>query len=224
MRDDYFLGRVVEPDPRDSLFPIGTLFPAKMPRRTRIHWTIGPVLDQGQTNSCVGHAAKAWVMATPRPSDVGRPPSAMDVYNLARQLDDDPTNDNMDAGTSIRGGMQALQQLGRAKSYVWASSVDEMAHWLLTRGGLVIGIPWFRQMFYPDAKGQIHVSGSFVGGHALFLYGVDTSIETFYGVNSWGSSWGVSGKFLLSFEDMYRLLRDDGEAVTAVERKVEGLQ
>lgn len=146
----------------------------------------------------------------------------MDLYNLARQLDDDPTNDNRDAGTSIRGGMQALQMLGRAKSYLWASSVDEMAKWVLTRGGLIIGVPWFQNMDRPDEAGRIHVGGRFMGGHAVFLYGTDRATELFLGVNSWSSFWGpLGGRFTLSYDDMNRLLRDDGEAVTAVEHKVD---
>jgi hypothetical protein len=213
-------GRIVEPDPRDGLFPMRTILPGVWPRKRRIRWTLGPVLDQGPTGSCVGHAAKAWVMATPRPSGAARPPGAFDIYNLARQLDDDPYNDNMDTGTSIRGGMQALQLLGRAKSYVWASSVDEMARWVLTRGGLIIGVAWFDKMDIPDGRGQIHVSGRFLGGHAVFLYGTDRDDELFFGVNSWGSGWGLGGRFSLSYDDMDRLLRDDGEAVTATEYPV----
>jgi hypothetical protein len=174
-------------------------------------------------HNCVGHGVKAFMMATPVKSTVTQLPSAMDIYELAKRLDDDPTNDNRDAGTSVRAGIQAIQQSGHIKSYVWAQSVDDVARWLLTKGTVVIGTGWTDSMTHPDNNGYINVSGPYLGGHCTLLYGVDMDYKFFWLQNSWSSSWGLNGCCKLTFDDLSKLLSQGGEAVTAVERLVPGV-
>jgi len=38
--------------------------------------------------------------------------------------------------------------------------------------------------------------------------------------NSWGDEWGKSGEFYLPFRDLERLIADNGEACTAVEKSL----
>jgi C1A family cysteine protease len=55
-----------------------------------------------------------------------------------------------------------------------------------------------------------------VGGHEVELHGVDISSKYVIGTNSWGADWGVKGRFKLSWENLDRLLQEDGDAVTVV--------
>ena len=48
--------------------------------------------------------------------------------------------------------------------------------------------------------------GDLIGGHAVLLYGYDDLLEYnnllgyMYGINSWGTRWGDSGKFYMPYE------------------------
>jgi len=64
-----------------------------------------------------------------------------------------------------------------------------------------------------DRDGFVHVTGDTIGGHCYEINKVDVKLETLGGVNSWGLPWGVNGTFTISFEDMDKLLRNQGEAV-----------
>ncbi len=59
-----------------------------------------------------------------------------------------------------------------------------------------------------------------VGGHAYLLRGVDTRTALARCCNSWGDSWGKSGEFFLPFADLERLIHEDGEACSAVEKRL----
>lgn len=220
MESEHFFGRVHEPDPRDHAYAMSALLSPAWLRITHRSWTIGPVLDQGRTSSCVGHGVKGWLMSTPVRSGPMEPPSAMDIYDLARRLDDNPTNDTLDTGTSVRAGFAAVAQTGHVKSYVWAFDVSTVAKWLLTHGSVVIGTDWLTGMEETDPAGYIHVNGTVLGGHCTLLYGVDRRTETLYGVNSWGVAWGMGGKFKLTFSDFGLLLAHGGECCCGVERVV----
>ncbi|HSD52779.1 MAG TPA: hypothetical protein VLC47_01370, partial [Burkholderiales bacterium] len=52
------------------------------------------------------------------------------------------------------------------------------------------------------------------------LRGVDTRRALARCSNSWGDNWGLSGEFLLPFRDLERLIHEDGEACSAVEKRL----
>jgi len=58
-----------------------------------------------------------------------------------------------------------------------------------------------------------------LGGHAILWSGYQSGLCRLY--NSWEPSWGDGkGHGWLPIEDLAKLLRQDGECCTAVERKV----
>ena len=73
----------------------------------------------------------------------------------------------------------------------------------LAAGNFVtIGTPWFDSWMNPPITGVLPIvstTSSLAGGHQTFLYGYDQASKLFFGQNSWGTSWGKSGTFLMPF-------------------------
>jgi hypothetical protein len=229
-------GRIHKPDSRDLLYPMRALMATpEQPKVQRIVNQItyrrGPILDQGQTGTCVGHGWRAFMNGAPIMTSQG--PTAMEIYDRATQLDDIPDNDHdtdRQMGSTVRGGAQVLMGIKDLATYVWASNVDDMLDWMLSgHGGVVMGTNWYRDMMDPDQNGVLHVRGPVEGGHCWYVFGANETTETFTMQNSWGTEWGgwtQSGRHVfagcarVSFTDMARLLREDGEACTATEQRL----
>jgi C1A family cysteine protease len=88
---------------------------------------------------------------------------------------------------------------------------------ILKLGPVVVGTNWYNGMFYPNKNGLIKISGQMVGGHAYLINGVDTKTKQFRIKNSWGKSWGKGGHAFISFNDMSRLIKENGEICLAIE-------
>jgi hypothetical protein len=227
-------GRRFAPDDRDRKFlmrrMLGDARTLALPARKTwgIHRT---ALNQGNTGTCVGHAWRNFLRCAPiRTERAG--PSPFDIYRSAvlkdpwRENDDEarlPDADSaLDFGTSVRAGAEAVTELGRLKSYVWAFELQPVIEWVLTEGPVVLGTNWYSSFARPDAEGIVRVvaNASVVGGHAYLLRGVDTRRALARCSNSWGDIWGLSGEFMLPFRDLERLIHEDGEACSAVEKRL----
>ena len=88
------------------------------------------------------------------------------------------------------------------------------------KGPAVLGIPWYEGMFNVMPCGHIHVTGQVAGGHAILCKGVNVKNRTFTLHNSWGPGWGNNGSALISWDEMDRLLHEQGEAVIPVGRSM----
>jgi len=125
-------------------------------------------------------------------------------------------------GTSVRAGAEILRKLGVIAEYRWASSIDEVVSALLNLGPVVVGTWWYSDMFSPNANGLITATGSKAGGHAYILNGVNVEKKLIRVKNSWGRGWGKKGHAYISFDDLDKLLKDQGEACVAFEKRLEG--
>ena len=211
---------------RRALAAAGTALP------TRRTWPINRLsLDQGQTGTCVGHAWRNFLRCAPLRTEKSGP-SPFDIYRSAVTLDEWSRNDDeailpdgdsdLDDGTSVRAGAKAVTELGRLKSYLWAFALQPAVEWVLTKGPVVLGTDWWSSFQSPGAAGilQITPGAHVVGGHAYLWRGVDTRRGLALCTNSWGDEWGKSGEFYLPFRDLERLIADNGEACTAVEKSL----
>jgi hypothetical protein len=66
-----------------------------------------------------------------------------------------------------------------------------------------IGTPWYDKWMNPPTNGmlaKVTSRDSIAGGHETCLYGYNKKKDFFYGINSWGKSWGRKGKFLMRFQ------------------------
>lgn len=225
------LGRLHAPDVRDTnyLMVATPRAIAVVARRNHLWAYFDAPLDQGNTGTCVAHGWKHWLSAAPViQSDVDEPPYPFDMYDEMILLDEFPENDHdadRQMGTSVRAGAKVLQGKGYLKSYSWAWSVETAADWLagidaegrFVGGPVVIGVEWRDGMWNTDSEGFLRVSGNVVGGHCVCLLGWNEKRGFAYGINSWGTSFGVRGRFYLAGEDFKKLMQEGGEVCTSAE-------
>jgi hypothetical protein len=133
-------------------------------------------------------------------------------------------------GTSVRGLFKVLQANGFIGSYLWAFDANAVAHWILTRGPVVIGSDWAESMMETEPGGwcRLHpeLNPTIAGGHAYLLIGTDAARKAPDGTvgavrlqNSWGRGWGENGRAWMSYADLDILIKSGGEACTATEIK-----
>ena len=217
------LGRVYIEDKRDLNYLIKnnqrTLQQISTPPKvlTQRYWDAnGWWGDQGNKPQCVGYSWAHWLEDGPIQQS-GIPPiiKPFDIYKNAQKLDE-WYGENYD-GTSVRGAVKYLKKIGKVKSYYWAFDVQTLSETILKLGPVVVGTNWYNGMFYPNKNGLIKISGQMVGGHAYLINGVDTKTKQFRIKNSWGKSWGNGGHAFISFNDMSRLIKENGEICLAIE-------
>lgn len=222
------LGRLHAPDPNDHRYGLSMVLRqlqrelAPKPRNSPYH--LGPVLDQGSTNMCVGYSCRARLAAAPIMVRSGIDPQ--NIYHEAQKVDEWPGEDY--EGTSVRAGFKVLQAKGYFKSYVWCNSMAQVEQFILGGFGTVVfGTNWYTGMFEPDSTGLIKVTGQIEGGHAYHIVWCDKVNRIAWGQQSWGDEWGahfkgVKGKgfFQLSYDDGDRLIAEDGEVGAPVEIKL----
>jgi C1A family cysteine protease len=217
-------GRLHAPDERDHKY----LMPRKREAAgvdTR-YWHTPPAYDQGSTPMCVAYAGVRYLTTGPI---VNKPIAFAELYHECQTLDEWP-GESYD-GTSVRACFKALQRRGMIESYLWGFEVAPVIEHLLVAGPVVMGTVWSDAMANLPYSCELTVDEdlSNVGeGHAWCLIGAsrsrvnaDGSTGAARGVNSWGKKWGTQqGRFWVSFNNLDRLIKADGEAAIATEIKV----
>jgi len=209
--------RIVQFDERSRKYPIRAAVKTKKERsytwRCKIH------LNQGAEGACVGFGIAHELAA--RPSEVKSLTNKFareKIYWEAQKIDPWPGGAYPGArpgyeGTSVLAGVKVAQKLGYFDSYYWGFSLNDLALGVGYRGPAVLGISWMEGMYDTDKKGFIHVTGSVAGGHCILCRGINVKKNYFLLRNSWGKNWGIDGDCKVSFLDMEKLLKDNGEAV-----------
>jgi len=177
------------------------------------------ILDQGQIGSCTGNAGIGALATDPifktiftsskyALNEVG----AVALYSDAETIDGNgpyPPNDNGSCGLSIA---KALQAAGLISGYQHTFTLDDALK-ALTVTPIIVGVNWYQAMFTPDKDGRVHPTGSIAGGHEIVAREIDAANSRVWFDNSWGTGWGVSGRFYLTFADFSTLLSQQGDVV-----------
>jgi hypothetical protein len=159
------------------------------------------------------------------------------LYETAQTLDEWP-GEAYD-GSSVRGGMKALQKAGYITNYLWLptariaieQSIQDMTDFMLQGyGTVVLGTDWFLSMDDVDSDGYIVEPGTTdtpIGGHAYRINWYSKKKDAFLVVNSWGHSWGeesedgeMKGTAWMRPTLLRRLLLAYGEVACPTEVKV----
>lgn len=211
---DRVLDRLQEFDERSKGYPIRSTVADRVPRSYT--WGCHAHHDQGREGACVGFAWAHELTARP----VVEPTTEADALRLYRRAQMlDPWPGEAYDGTSVLAGAKAVMERGGLISYRWAFSLEDLILAVGFNGPAVLGVNWYSGMWDVDTYGYLRVTGSVVGGHAILCRGVSVKTESFLLHNSWGVGWGRNGTARITFDDMRRLLREDGEACCPVRRR-----
>jgi hypothetical protein len=183
-------------------------------------WTILPKkLDQGSNGACVGFGFSNAMICKPgkflREVDND---FAHGIYQDAKRNDEWEGEDY--DGTSVLAGAKVLKERGLIEEYRWAFGVDEVLSTLANVGPVVLGLNWYEGMFYPDESGYIRPTGDWAGGHCIVARGLSMKRERVMLKNSWGWGWGRWGGCFLTFDDLDKLLHDQGEACVPIKSAI----
>lgn len=215
---EHGLGRLVEHDPRSRNFRVLPLLAVAVPPLVSKTWRRGQAYDQGQTPQCVAYTGKGLLNTAPAsaavPYDV-RSRYQTEAFYTGAQINDEWPSEDYD-GTSALGLGKYLANVGLIREYRWCFGLDEVLHTLSYISPVGIGIGWRTGMWETDADGFVHATGADEGGHEVELIGINVLGKYVIGMNSWGSGWGVNGRFKLSWEDLGIVLNDHGDAVVLV--------
>lgn len=219
-------------DSKSENFPVRAVLPKRSALPKHKTWKTGAVLDQGYEGSCVGHGWTAELGASPRPvpnlSSSRGHQYAVELYNEAKRIDE--WDGEAYDGTSVLAGAKVVKSRGFIGEYRWAFSVEDVRDAVLAEGPVVIGIPWYEDMYSTRKSGLVEVGGPLVGGHCLLITGYhpemriygenwETRHNVFRWRNSWGVGYGVKGDGFIRLEDLRDLLREWGEACVPMQRK-----
>lgn len=225
---EHLLGRFVNHDPRSRNFSYPTR--KLLQPRSRMHEIRATALNQEDIGSCVGHTAAQWLNCTRaaknrrrgfmpgRRMGVGFKPTtylndddARQLYATATALDDFPGSwKPNDTGSSGLGGAKALQKFGFIERYYHVFDFPTLLQTIIEQPAM-LGVNWYQGMFDPDKTGVIRPTGSACGGHEILIRGVDFTNKRFRLRNHWTPEWGINGDCFLSFADMERLLKEEGD-------------
>jgi hypothetical protein len=212
------LGRLIEHDPRSRAFSFAPRAEVPIVRKTWRRY--GATLDQGSVGACTGFAAAHAMNSTPNyvaGEGTLKNTHALSIYQTATILDEFPgTYPPSDTGSSGLGACKALQSMALITEYRWAFGFDHLLQSLM-HSPVMVGTWWYSEMFYPYLGSRLVVGGERAGGHEYLISGVASVKDRLLWVqNSWGTGWGLNGRALMRFEDLDRLLREDGDAVIPV--------
>jgi hypothetical protein len=203
------LGRHIHHDPRSLKF--------EAPRAPKIssvtHQATGLPLNQGEIGSCTANALCGALDSAP--DFTGPTPlteaDAVKLYELETKLEGQPYPPNDPGGSGLMV-CKAAKQLGLLSSYTHAFGIEHALQALVLRP-VITGISWYTSFDSPDDTGLIELApGATVrGGHEILADGIDAEKQLVWFWNSWGTQFGVGGRFCMSFDTWEQLLAQRGD-------------
>ena len=204
------LGRHVKHDQRSLQYQA-----SRAPKGISVtHQATGLPLDQGQLGSCTANALCGALDSAPDFSGgttLGEP-DAVRVYELETKLEGKPYPPNDPGGSGLMV-CKAAKQLGMITSYSHAFGIQHALEALVVRP-VITGVNWYTSFDNPDPQtGLVAIAaGATVrGGHEIVADGIDADNQLVYFWNSWGTQYGLGGRFCMAFSTWDQLLQEQGD-------------
>jgi hypothetical protein len=198
------LGRHVRHDPRSWHF--------QADRASSVisvtHQATGLPLNQGALGSCTANAL-CGALNSGRNFSGGHPldeADAVKLYDDETRLEGKPHPPHDPGGSGLLV-CQAAQQTKLISSYAHAFGVQQALEALVLHP-VITGINWYTSFDTPDPTGLIEIAAKATvrGGHEVLADGIDADKELVWLWNSWGKTFGVGGRFCMSFATWEQLL------------------
>lgn len=221
------LGRHVEHDSRSRDFEFSG--PRRGVAQDKLWSFSQPVLNQGDTSSCVGNTFSQFMNTdycaptrTKLKIEWVTETQALEVYHLATVADGISADiyPPADDGSSSLGGAKAAQELGWIDRYEHAFDFDTFQSAIQTQP-VCVGTLWTNQMFNISPSGLITVgplgdindpnNPYIAGGHEYLGLGISYTLQQVRFLTSWGPYFGLRGEFMMSFTDFETLITNQGD-------------
>jgi hypothetical protein len=204
------LGRHILHDPRSWDFQAATA-----PQIVSVtHDATGLPLDQGNIGSCTANALCGALDSTP--DNTGGKAydesGAVQLYELETQLEGQPYPPNDPGGTGLMV-CKAAKQLGWISGYHHAFGIHHALQALVLRP-VITGINWYTSFDTPDPQTglvEIAAGATVRGGHEVVADGIDATNDLVWFWNSWGTVFGLGGRFCMSYTTWEQLLSEQGD-------------
>jgi hypothetical protein len=212
--NDKKLGRIVDHDTRSLTFAFDTTGLTIINVKHKRHI---PILDQNPLSSCTGNAGIGSLATTPLFDNLTTPyqftldePGAIQLWSGALKMDGGIGYPPQDYGSSGLSIAKVLYNTKMISGYQHTFTLEDA----LKAGSLypfITGIPWYSDMFRPDTDGRVHPTGNIAGGHEIQMDEIDADNGRIWFCNSWNETWGVEGRFYLTWADYGNLLGQQGD-------------
>jgi hypothetical protein len=202
------LGRNINHDPKSRSF----LAARAIGLRDVRHVHHGMPLNQGRLGSCTMNALLQCSMCTPVWNGVWNwvEADAVRGYTRATQIDPfdgswPPTDTGSDGVSVCKVGIE----WGLLDRYEHTFDFQHSLESLVLQPDIT-GTYWYDTMYYPDADGRVHPTGTIVGGHEYVRIGLEVTNRRVWFFQSWGP-WGLTidgipGFFYMTWDDYESLL------------------
>lgn len=221
------LDRFFQGDERTKDFPLSAAMPEGFDLSAHEiiskRWTAkqSDKLDQDPFGACVGMGCANAFRYEPflrNPDKYNEEFAIWNVYFPSQKRDEWPGGEYPNAspkngGTSVLSAMKVMKDAGMIMNYYWATTLQEMLVGVCYHRPAIIGINWYKGMVYPGADRICRPTGQLLGGHCTLVTEVDHRRKTVSGPNSWGNTWNGNGMYTITWSDLEKLLKRQGECV-----------
>jgi hypothetical protein len=186
------------------------------------HQAYGLPLDQGDIGSCTANACVGALNSAPdvTPALEKSPRTEKDaqhLYGVETKLEGQPWPPNDPGGSGLMV-CKAGKSLGWVKSYSHAFGLEHALGALVKRP-VIFGVSWYNSFDQADPKTgviELPAGASVRGGHEILADAIRTADELVGCWNSWGTVYGLGGRFWIPYTVLERLLAEQGDCTVPV--------